>query len=506
MIFRNSVEINKINEEYVKLNTLIGDLKVATSVDDARTILTSIGLRLEAVSICLDKLDKTWVKKAKFGQVASDLDVIIRAYNQAKIDIATRSIATPGFVIPAGFFDATDDKFLPTEISVNAYKNYFNNPNNLRVKDQIHGVVTRSLAVLLLGATVLTSSLMAKSIKDNQVKTGAYESLKDENTGLSEQLKQLNLDLTIARAEVALLNKQLENATPEKVKELQEKLSAAEAKVAQLEEEIKAKDEKYNLLNEQYEAIKKENEGLKSENSELSKKVTDLENEIEEKKVLIESLESSEKALNEKVAQLEKELKAAEEGGNKTQIDELRRQLAEARSNYNTLKDAYDLKVNEYQELLRDYGTLSNDLKKEQEKNKFLQDNLDNATKELNRLVNSVDTVYKACYADDGKDIDSVEKLDKIVSYYKTNYKDATSLKDFLAAFIANVEGVSYDTVRGMSVADLIDEAEKIVNMLQEASKNPADGNVREDESKKPESSGEVKDPEPVTPDIPVRE
>lgn len=499
MIFRNGVEIKKINDEFAKINTLIGEVKNPSADSSLISVsLAELEKSLANVANYLDRIDKVWVNKSKFAQVKTDLEVLVNAYNQAKISVVTRSITDSSFVLPS--FDAADDKFLPVEVNVAAKTNYLNNPNNLRKNDRIHGIVTRSVVAALITASLIATPLIVAKSNDkvSQI-ASAYDQLQKDRD-------QLQLDYNLACIERDDLKKQLENASPEKVAELEEKLKDAENRVAELERQLKDKSDEYEKLKQDYEALKLENESLTNDNSAKAQEITRLEKEIEEKQNIIIGLEASKQVLNDKIAQLQKDLEIAQAGGNKALVDELYKQLREAKSNYNLLLDAYNQKVDEYNALYNDYVKVSDELKAEKEKNKFLEENLDRANSELKRLVDAVDTVYKACYADEGKDIDSLTKLDKIISYYKIEYKDATALKDFLAAFISNVEGVSYDSVYNMSVADIIEEAEKIVDMLQEASKDPSDGNVREDETKKPAESGEVKDPEPVTPDIPVRE
>lgn len=530
MIFRNGVEIKKVNQELANMSTLLQTINGQKLGQTAtQYALDSFEAKAKAVADYLDRTDKVWINKSKFNAVKKDFDALVSDYNATKIALATRSINDKSFNMPS--FDTIDDKMVGIDASVVAKNNYLNNPDNYRLKDKIHFVVTRGTATLLVVAAMIGTPLAVKEYKD---RTSALtdsvdrlgeenESLKKENTDLSNENKELIKknasvleEIDKVKKEKDELQKQLENAqSDEEVKSLRLKLVETTARIVELESNLKLANSKINDLEQERDNLKAQNETLTKENanllndkSELNGKVETLSKEIASQKELIDQkdkeiaqLKSSIASLEVKISNLEKQLEDAKNNGNKEEIDRLNKLLAESKAVYKQLEDNYNQLNSDYAKLSEDYQKTSKELASEKTKNEMLQKSND----ELKKLADSVDVVYKTCYSDDGKNLDSVTKLSKIVEYYTSNYGDSSELREFLVSFIANVKGVSYESIKSMSVRQIIDEASEILGMLQQPSENPG-SNIKEDSTKKQEETKPEPEPDPISPDLPIRE
>ena len=543
MIFRNGVEIKKVNSELAEMAAILNIIiDPNIKADVLQYALDNFDSKAKRVADYLDRTDKVWVNRNKFQAVKNDFDALVEKFNGAKISLATRSINERDFNLPS--FDAIDSKLVGIDANVTAKTNYLNNPNNYRTKDRIHFAVTRGTAALLLAAALIGTPLAINSYrnkidsltvavgdleKENDSLKGENSSLKGENDSLknkNDSLKnendslKVNKDILIEqnvaflkqiaslKTEKDKLQKQLENAQPgqdvenlkkqiaekdQQISDLESQLEVANEKIAKKEEERKALEDKVTDLNKDITDLKTENESLREKLNQVHAMIVEKDERIQFYINTIAELEA-------KIKKLEAELEDAKNNGGKEKIAELEAKLKAANSQYATLESEYNSLYTDYQGLVGKYENLSNELKAEQEKNKQLE----NANEELKKLANAVDTVYKSCYADDGNNIDAVEKLNKIVEYYTANYGEATELREFLVSFIANVKGVPYESIRDMSVSQIISEASEILDMLQQPSENP-DPNVKEDETKKEEETN-PSNPDPISPDLPIRE
>lgn len=529
MIFRNGVEIKKVNNELAEMTAILNIIiDPNIKADVLQYALDNFDSKAKRVADYLDRTDKVWVNRNKFQAVKNDFDALVEKFNGAKISLATRSINEKDFNLPS--FDAIDSKLVGIDANVTAKTNYLNNPNNYRTKDRIHFAVTRGTAALLLAATLIGAPLAIKSYKDKAdsltVAVGDLEkendSLKNENGSLKGENDSLRADKTAliaknaslleeigsVKAERDKLQKQLENAQPgQDVENLKKQIAEKDKQISNLEsqlqvanDEIAKKEEERKTLEKRVADLDAENAGLKTENERLYEELHQIHIQIVDKEEKIRLYIKTIAEQEARIKALEAELKDAIKNGGKEKIAELEAKLAAANSQYATLESNYNSLYNDYQGLVRNYENLSNELKAEQEKNKQLE----NANEELKKLANAVDTVYKSCYADDGKNVDAVEKLNKIVEYYTANYGEATELREFLVSFIANVKGVPYESIRNMSVSQIISEASEILDILQQPSENP-DSNVKEDETKKEEETN-PSNPDPISPDLPIRE
>ncbi len=548
MIFRNGVEIKKVNSELAEMAAILNIIiDPNIKADVLQYALDNFDSKAKRVADYLDRTDKVWVNRNKFQAVKNDFDALVEKFNGAKISLATRSINERDFNLPS--FDAIDSKLVGIDANVTAKSNYLNNPNNYRTKDRIHFAVTRGTVTLLVAAAMIGGSLAIKSYKDkadsltvavgdlekeNDSLRGINDSLKGENDSLknkNDSLKnendslKVNKDILIEqnvaflkqiaslKTEKDKLQKQLENAQPGQVEDLKKQIADKDKQISDLgsqlqvaNEKIAKKEEERKALEDKVTDLNKDITDLKTENKRLRDELYQQHTMIVEKDERIQFYVNTIAELEARIKKLEDELEDARNNGGKEKIAELEAKLKAANSQYATLESEYNSLYTDYQGLVGKYENLSKELKAEQEKN----EQLEKANEELKKLANAVDTVYKSCYADDGNNIDAVEKLNKIVVYYTANYGEAAELREFLVSFIANVKGVPYESIRNMSVSQIISEASEILDMLQQPSENP-DPNVKEDETKKEDETGKEEepnpsDPDPISPDLPIRE
>ena len=525
MILRNGVEIKKINEEFSRLNLLIGEMRKSNvSRNELINLQSQIESGLLKIATYMDKIDKVWVNKNKMRNVYTDYNSLIGSYNQAKLQIAKA-----GHTVDYG---STDALWLRSETKMASNVSYLNNANNSRTKDRIHYFATRGLALVLAGALMVGGAVALnkyndmKGDYDNQVIAG--EQLKTENEQLQEDIKNLQDqiadlekklenagspeeaeqlraeiaelkaqlsemislkeynellaahektqdELDDARAEVESLKEQLKNAgSSEAEKELREKLEKAEAKVAELEGKLA-----------NYDALITENATLRSEKA---------------------ALESSLADANSRIADLEKQLEEARKNNDSKRIEELENLLQETYAAKATVEKSLE-------EANKKIGKLEEEIKKVNAENASLKaenDKLKEENEEGDKVINSVDATYEKLFGNDGAGLTASDKLAQIIEYLNNlaQSTDGVLARQAMVEFIVNTHlnspGFTFTEVNTWSDEQIVDEFFAIVGKYANAGDGPANSDVKE-EVQTPSDEEEKKDEEekdPISPDF----
>ena len=525
MILRNGVEIKKINEEFSRLNLLIGEMRKSNVSRNELIILQSqIERGLLKIATYMDKIDKVWVNKNKMRNVYTDYNSLINSYSQAKLQIARA-----GHTVDYG---STDALWMRSETKMASNVSYLNNANNSRTKDRVHYFATRGLALVLAGALLVGGAVAInryndmKGDFDNQVVAG--EQLKTENEKLQEDIKNL-------QDQIANLEKQLENAgSPEEAEQLRAEIAALKA---QLSEMISLKE--YNDLLAAHEKTQKELKKAKAEVADLKEQLknagsSDVEKELKDKLAKAEAkvlelegklanydaiiaenialrsekaaLESSLEDANERINALEIELEEAKNANDSEKVKELEAKLEEA----NKVKGDLEKSLADANKKI---GKLEEEIKKVNAENAALKeenDKLKEEKEEGDKVINSIDATYANMFGNDGAGLTSSEKLAQIIEYLNNlaQSSDGVLARQAMVEFIVNTHlnspGFTFTEVNTWSDEKIVDEFFAIVGKYADAGDGPANSDVKE-EVGTPSDEEEKKDEEekdPISPDF----
>lgn len=517
MILRNGVEIKKINEEFSRLNLLIGEMKKTNvSRNELLNLQSQIESGLLRVATYMDKIDKVWVNKSKMRNAYTDYNALIDSYGQAKLQVRKA-----GHTVD---YTSTDSLWMRGETHMRSNVSYLNNADNSRTKDRIHYIATRGLALIIAGALMVGGGIAihkyneAQSKLDDQVIAG--EQLKTENEQLQEDIKDL-------QEQIADLEKQLENAeSPEEIERLQAEI--AELK-AQLSEMISLKE--YNDLlalqektqgeledaREEVESLRQqlENAGSSDEAKQLREKlakaearVAELEGKLANYDVLVaenatlrsekEALEDSLEDANHRIEDLEQQLEDAKNANDSDKVKELERKLEEA----NKVKADLEASLAEANKKI---GKLEAEIKKVNEENSALKEenaDLKEENKEGNELKKNIDSMYADLFGNDGAGKTASDKFSEIIEFMSKNdpTSDGSGLRAGLIEIIVNTYYLPHSEVVNWTDQELMVAIKAIYGELANAGEGPANGNVNEET--KPEN-GNTQEPEedPISPD-----
>lgn len=520
MILRNGVEIKKINEEFSRLNLLIGEMgKSNVSRNELLNLQSQIENGLLKVATYMDKIDKVWVNKNKMRNVYTDYNTLISSYGQAKLQVAKAGHNVD--------YASTDSLWMRGETHMRSNVSYLNNADNSRTKDRIHYFATRGLALILAGALMVGGGIAihkyneAQNNLDNQVVAG--EQLKTENEQLQEDIKDL-------QAQIADLEKQLENAeSPEEIEKLQAEI--AELK-AQLGEMISLKE--YNDLlslqektqdelddaKAEVESLKQqlENAGSSDEAKQLREKlqkaearVAELEGKLANYDALVAenselraekvALEGSLEDANDRIADLEQQLEDAKNANDSDKIKALEAQLDEA----NKVKADLEASLVEANKKI---GKLEEEIKKVNEENAALKEenaDLKEENKEGNELMQSVDSMYADLFGNDGAGKTASDKFSEIIEFMSKNdpTSDGSGLRAGLIDIIVNTYYLPHSEVVNWTDQELMVAINAIYGELANAGDGPANGTVNEETKPSTPENGNTQEPEddPISPD-----
>ena len=520
MILRNGVEIKKINEEFSRLNLLIGEMRKSNvSRNELLNLQSQIENGLIKIAKYMDKIDKVWVNKSKVRSVYTDYNTLISSYGRAKLQIAKA-----GHNIN---YTSTDSLWMRGETQMVANVSYLNNASNSRTKDRVHYFATRGLALVLAGALLVGGAIAINKYNDAnnelQNQTVAVETLKDENQQLQEDIKNL-------QAQIADLEKQLANAgSPEEAEQLRAEIEELKA---QLGEMISLKE--YNDLlalqqktQKELDAAKKEVESLKSqlENAGSSDEAKELREKLQKAEAKVAELEgklANYDALVAENAELRAEKSALEDSleDANDRIDDLERQLEEAKNANDSekikaleeqLKEANKVKSDleaSLAEANKKIGKLEEEIKevnKENEELKQENEELREENKEGNDLKQNINSLYAELFGNDGAGKTASEKYVEIYEFLVKNdpTSDGTGLRAGLVDIIVNTYYLPYSEVNSWTDEQIMVAINAIYGELANAGDGPTNGNVNEETKPSTPGNGGEQTPEedPISPD-----
>ena len=385
MILRNGVEIKKIIEEFSRRNLLIGEMRRSNvSRNELLNLQSQIENGLIKVATYMDKIDKVWVNKDKMRSVYTDYNTLINAYGQAKLQIARAGINVN--------YTSTDSLWMSGETKMRDNVSYLNNANNSRTKDRVHYFATRGLALVLAGALMVGGGIAINKYNDAkndlQNQTVAVETLKDENQQLQEDIKNL-------QAQIADLEKQLENAgSPEEAEKLRAEIEDLKAQLGEMislkeyndllalqqktQKELDDAKKEVNSLKQQLQnaGSSEEAKELREKLQKAEDKVAELEGKLANYDALVaenaelraekSALEGSLEDANDKIADLERQLEEAKNANDSEKIKALEEQLKEAN------KVKADLEAS-LEEANKKIGKLEDEIKKVNKENEELK-------------------------------------------------------------------------------------------------------------------------------------
>ena len=519
MILRNGVEIKKINEEFSRLNLLIGEMRRSNvSRNELLNLQSQIENGLIKVATYMDKIDKVWVNKDKMRSVYTDYNTLINAYGQAKLQIARAGINVN--------YTSTDSLWMSGETKMVANVSYLNNANNSRTKDRVHYFATRGLALVLAGALMVGGGIAINKYNDAkndlQNQTVAVETLKDENQQLQEDIKNL-------QAQIADLEKQLENAgSPEEAEKLRAEIEELKAQLGEMislkeyndllalqqktQKELDDAKKEVNSLKQQLQnaGSSEEAKELREKLKKAEDKVAELEGKLANYDALVaenaelraekSALEGSLEDANDKIADLERQLEEAKNANDSEKVKALEEQLKEAN------KVKADLEAS-LEEANKKIGKLEDEIKKVNKENEELKqenEELREENKEGNELKQNIDSLYAELFGNDGAGKTASEKYVEIYEFLVKNdpTSDGSGLRAGLVDIIVNTYYLPYSEVNSWTDEQIMVAINAIYGELANAGDGPTNGNVNEEKPSTPENGGtQTPEEDPISPD-----
>lgn len=519
MILRNGVEIKKINEEFSRLSLLLDEMsKANVSKNDLLNLQTQIENGLIKVATYMDKIDKVWVNKDKMRTAYTKYDSLIERYGQAKLQIARAGINVN--------YESTDSLWITGEDHIKSNIMYLNNANNSRTKDRVHYFATRGLALVLAGALMVGGGIAINKYNDAkndlQNQTVAVETLKDENQQLQEDIKNL-------QAQIADLEKQLENAgSPEEAEKLRAEIEDLKAQLGEMislkeyndllalqqktQKELDDAKKEVNSLKQQLQnaGSSEEAKELREKLQKAEDKVAELEGKLANYDALVaenaelraqkSALEGSLEDANDKIADLEKQLEEAKNANDSEKIKALEEQLKEAN------KVKADLEAS-LEEANKKIGKLEDEIKKVNKENEELKqenEELREENKEGNELKQNIDSLYAELFGNDGAGKTASEKYVEIYEFLVKNdpTSDGSGLRAGLVDIIVNTYYLPYSEVNSWTDEQIMVAINAIYGELANAGDGPTNGNVNEEKPSTPENGGtQTPEEDPISPD-----
>ena len=455
---RTNKQLKGVRDEFDNMRIKLAELGKDTL--DYHGVIAGIEDIKNSYRVILDKLyavDKVWANDDLIIQVYNRMILFRDSYNKILANIRERfdRESDEGKNI-AGAVQSTHESYItPTYNNVLTLKNYSDDPKG-RTIERFVRVGSKILPLALV--TTLAGGMISSYIENQDLK-GELGSVKAEYSIVGEQLEDVKGERDDWKGKYEVLLENSDTVSKEDYEKLRKE---------------------YEELQGSYKAIMV----LIPEGSTVVEYIAQLKADIDTLETTIDGYEIAMSALNDQIDSLNKQLDAAlKDGTNEELIKTLRSQLAIAESNFKTLEAthnatiiAHNKKVGEFEATIDDLVWQLDDSHKEnealEEENKALEEENKGLKAELKGLKTVLEGV-KAELEGIKAELDEANKenaelegtiadLDRIIAELGKENVDLSKVQSYLIKLIAEIKGVSYESLQNLSIDDLLNEAKAV--------------------------------------------